>query len=156
MDLKQICAPIVAGTLCVTGALAAEKTAQPNIVLIMADDVSPEMYGSDNGTAEIAKTRGVERGCHVVFVAKGKGIKARGMTDELTDLSDILPTLVDYAGGILPENYELDGKSLKPFFEGKTDTHREYILSCVGTTRLVRTKDYMLEVVNKVLGIPEV
>ena len=110
---------------------------------------------SDNGTASIAKSRGVERGCHVLFVAKGAGVKRRGTTDELTDLSDILPTLVDYAGGKLPEGYEVDGKSLKPFLSGKANKHRDYIFACTGTTQLMRTKTHMLEVVNPILDVPD-
>jgi arylsulfatase A-like enzyme len=111
------------------------------------------IYCADNGTAVTAKSRGIERGCHVPFVAWGADVKKRGATDELMDFSDILPTLVDYAGGKLGD-YEPDGKSLKPFLSGQTDSHREWIYSCISTTQLVRTKDYLLEVVNPMLGMP--
>ncbi|VGO16303.1 Arylsulfatase [Pontiella desulfatans] len=110
---------------------------------------------SDNGTASIAKSRGVERGCHVLFIAKGAGVKQRGTTDELTDFSDILPTLLDYAGGTPPENYELHGQSLKPFLSGASDAHRDYIFACTGTSQLMRTKTHMLEVVNPILDVPD-
>ena len=112
------------------------------------------IFCADNGTAVTAKSRGVERGCHVPFVAWGPGIRKRGATDELMDFSDILPTLCDYAGARVPENYHIDGKSLKPFLTGKSDTHRDWIYSYIGTTQLVRTKKYMLEVVNPILSIP--
>ena len=113
------------------------------------------IFCSDNGTAVTAKSRGVERGVHVIFIAKGAGVKQRGSTDELTDLSDILPTLVDVAGGTLPDGYAVDGKSLKPFLSGATDQHRNTIFSCVGTTQLVRSKTHLLEVVNPILGVPD-
>jgi len=109
---------------------------------------------SDNGTAVVAKSRGVERGCRVIFLVSGAGIKKRGATDEICDLSDVLPTLVDFGGAKLPEN-GVDGVSLKPFLTGKTDKHRDYIFSCIGTTRLVRNKTHMLEVVNPILGVPD-
>jgi arylsulfatase A-like enzyme len=112
------------------------------------------IYCSDNGTGSTAKSRGVERGCRVVFVASGAGIAQRGATDEITDLSDILPTLLDYAGVELPEGYEVDGKSLKPFLSGQSDTHREWIYSNIGTTQLVRDRRYMLEVFNPILDVP--
>jgi len=109
-------------------------------------------YTSDNGTASIAKSRGVERGCRVISVVSGAGIKKRGATDEIMDFSDILPTLVDIAGGKIPDGYEIDGKSVKPFLTGKKDSHRDWIYSVIGTTQLLRTKEYMLEVLNPLLG----
>ncbi len=82
-------------------------------------------------------------------------MKQRGATDEICDFSDILPTLVDFAGASIPPGVEVDGVSLKPFLTGETDVHREYILSCIGTTRLVRCKTHLLEVVNPILGAPD-
>jgi len=111
-------------------------------------------YCSDNGTAVTAKSRAVERGCRVPMVISGAEIKKRGATDEITDLSDILPTLVDFAGAKIGAGYEVDGKSLRPFLVGKTDTHREWIYSVIGTSQLVRTKRYLLEAVNPILGLP--
>ncbi len=113
------------------------------------------IYCSDNGTAVTAKSRGVERGCRVPFVVSGAGIKKRGATDEITDFSDILPTLVDFAGANIPDGYQIDGKSLKPFLTGQNNKHRDWIYSVVGTTQLLRTKRYLLEAVNPILGIPE-
>ncbi|UCG47632.1 MAG: sulfatase-like hydrolase/transferase [Phycisphaerales bacterium] len=112
------------------------------------------LYCSDNGTAVTAKSRAVERGCRVPMVISGAGIKKRGATDEIVDLSDILPTLVDFAGAKIPTGYEVDGKSLKPFLVGKADTHRTWIYSVIGTSQLVRTKRYLLEAVNPILGLP--
>jgi arylsulfatase A-like enzyme len=113
------------------------------------------LFTSDNGTAVIAKSRGTERGCRVPFIVYGAGIKKRGPTDELCDLTDILPTLVDFAGGTLPPEVEVDGRSLKPFLTGASDHHRDHIFACIGTTRLVRSRTHLLEVVNPVLGVPE-
>jgi autotransporter-associated beta strand protein len=113
------------------------------------------IFCSDNGTAVTAKSRGVERGCHVPMIVWGAGVKQRGSTDEICDLSDILPTLVDYAGGALPPGYEVDGRSLAPFLRGESDEHRDWILSCIGGTRLVRSRTHLLEVVCPILGVPE-
>ena len=113
------------------------------------------IFCSDNGTAVTAKSRGVERGCRVPFVVYGAGIGKRGATSEICDLSDILPTLVDFAGADLPEGYDVDGRSLKPFLTGRTDAHRDHIFACIGTTRLARTRTHLLEVVNPVLGVPQ-
>lgn len=113
------------------------------------------IFTSDNGTAVTAKTRGVERGSHVINIISGAGIKQRGATDELTDFSDIAPTLLDFAGGKLPKGKKFDGISLKPFLTGKTNKTKDFIYGFISTSQLVRTKDYMLEVVNPLLGMPE-
>lgn len=113
------------------------------------------IFCSDNGTAVTAKSRGVERGCRVPMIVWGAGVKRRGPTDEICDLSDILPTLVEYGGAALPPNYEIDGTSLVPFLTGDSQTHRDWIFSCIGGTRLVRSRTHLLEVVCPILGVPQ-
>ena len=63
---------------------------------------------------------GVRSAC----VMKWPGLK-QGVftTDALAQYCDILPTLIDAAGGSAPS--ELDGKSLLPLIMGKTKTHRD-------------------------------
>jgi len=113
------------------------------------------IFTSDNGTAVTAKTRGVERGSHVVNIISGANVIARGATDELTDFTDIAPTLVELAGATLPKNKKFDGKSLVPFLTGKTNKHRDWIYGYISTSQIVRTKEYMLEAVNPLLGMPK-
>ena len=113
------------------------------------------IFTSDNGTAITAKTRGVERGPHVINIISGAGVKKRGATDELTDFSDIAPTLADYAGAKLPKGKKFDGISLKPFLTGKTEKTKEFIYGFISTSQIVRTKNYLLEVLNPMLGMPE-
>jgi len=114
------------------------------------------MFLSDNGTAVTAKTRGVERGSHVVSVMCGKGVEKRGSTRALMDFSDIAPTLVDLAGAgdQLPPGYEYDGQSLAPFLSGTTDEHRDWIYAYISGSQLVRTDTHLLEVVNPILDKP--
>jgi len=101
------------------------------------------IFCGDNGTAVTAKDRGVERGVHVPFVVMGPGIKQRGPTDELTDFSDIAPTLLDMAG--IRTKVKFDGKSQLPFLTGKTDTHRDWIYAYTGPVQVLRTKTHLLE-----------
>lgn len=112
------------------------------------------IFCADNGTAVTAKDRGVERGVHVPFVVQGPGIKKRGITDELTDFSDIAPTLLDMAGTTPPTATAFDGKSLLPFLTAKTDTHREWIYAYTGPVQVVRTKTHLLEAVSPFYGKP--
>jgi len=113
------------------------------------------IFCSDNGTAVTAKTRGVERGCHVVFMAAGGGIKKRGLTDELMDFSDVAPTLADYAGVNPQQEVPFSGISLKPFLTGKSDRTKPLIHGFISTSQLVRSKDHLLEVYNPMLGMPD-
>lgn len=113
------------------------------------------IFTSDNGTAITAKTKGVERGPHVINIIAGAGVKKRGATDELTDFADIAPTLADYAGVKLPKSKTFDGISLRPFLTGETDETKEFIYGFISTSQIVRTKNYMLEVVNPMLGMPK-
>ena len=112
------------------------------------------VFTSDNGTAVTAKSRAVERGARVPFVVCGAGIKKRGATLELTDLTDVVPTMLDFASVKLPDGYAIDGKSLKPFLLGETDAHRDWIYSTIGTSQMLRDKRWLLDAVNPVLGSP--
>ena len=71
------------------------------------------------------------------------------------DFSDIAPTLADYAGVNPQQEVPFDGISLKPFFEGKTDSTKPLILGYISTSQIVRSKDYLLEVYNPMLGMPD-
>lgn len=113
------------------------------------------LYSSDNGTTASAKGKGVEYGVHVPFMVAGAGIKRRGMTPELMDFTDVLPTLVDFAGATVPEKFNVDGTSLKPFLAGKSGSTKEAIYAFPGPARLVRTKDFMLEAVCPLYGKPQ-
>jgi len=119
------------------------------------EDNTIVIFTSDNGTAVTAKTRGVERGSHVINIIGGAGIKKRGATDELTDFSDIAPTLLDFAGGVLQEGKKFDGISLKPFLIGQCDFTKDWIYGYISTSQIVRTKNYMLEALNPLLGMPK-
>ena len=113
------------------------------------------IFCSDNGTASIAKNRGVERGVHVAYVIRGPGIKRQGMTDALTDFTDVGPTLLEIAGVKWPSADTFDGKSQLPFLRGETESHRDWIYGYTGTAQVVRTKDYLMEARDQVLGNPD-
>jgi uncharacterized sulfatase len=67
------------------------------------------------------------------------------VTDAVAMYCDITPTLVDIAGGEVPQ---IDGKSLLPVLNGKTSSHREhaYLIHQAGgyTQRAIRNKKYKL------------
>lgn len=115
------------------------------------------IFMADNGTAITAKSRGVERGCHIPLIVSGKGVLQRGMIHEICDSSDILPTLLEYAQTPYPTHKTSapDGVSLVPLLSGEKDHHKEFIHACIGTTQMLRTREYLLEVYNPIMGVPE-
>ena len=112
------------------------------------------IFASDNGTTSVSKSKGVEFGVHIPFIVAGSGIKKRGMTDELIDFTDVLPTLADFAEAKIPARYNVDGVSAKDFLTGKSNKTKEVIYAQPGITSLVRTKDYLLEAVCPLYGYP--
>ncbi len=114
------------------------------------------IFCSDNGTANTAKNRGVERGCHVPFVLMGPRVQRAGPTDELMDFSDVAPTLLEMAGaGPTPGSASsLDGKSLLPYVSGAESAHRKWIYGYVGASQVLRTRHHMLEAVNHMFDSP--
>lgn len=112
------------------------------------------VFASDNGTTASSKSRGVEYGVHVPFIVAGKGIKARGLTDELIDFTDVLPTFAEWANTAIKKRHSIDGVSMASFLSGKTDTTKPVIYAFPGVSTLVRTKDFMLEAVSPIYGQP--
>ena len=78
-------------------------------------------------------------------MVRGPGIKPLGITNELTDFSDVAPTLLEMAGIPKPDDLYFDGMSQVPFLTGKTESHREWIYAYTGSVQVLRTKKYLLE-----------
>lgn len=113
------------------------------------------IFASDNGTANFAKNRGVEEGVRVPYIIAGPGILQRGFTEELTDFSDIAPTLLEIAGIESDPASGRDGKSQWPYLTGEASTHRDWIYGYAGPVQVFRTKDYLLEARSPLYGQPE-
>ena len=83
----------------------------------------------------------------VPFIVKGPGIPAGKRAEGNIYLLDVLPTLCDLAGIDIPKSVE--GISMKPVLEGKTDTVRDVLFGvyCGGTKpgmRCVKQGDWKL------------
>lgn len=104
------------------------------------------IFAGDNGTEGAGKNTATERGARVPFIVRAPGlVKARAVSDELTDFSDVLPTLAELAGAPLPKDVTFDGRSLVPTFRGEPGTHREWIFSYLRHLRVLRDKRWLLE-----------
>jgi arylsulfatase A len=103
------------------------------------------VFTGDNGTAGAGKSTATERGARVPLIVRGPGVKPGSVTGELADLSDILPTLTEFAGGSLPKDRKIDGVSLVPTLLGRPGRRRGWAFSYLGTRRILRDKRWLLE-----------
>ncbi|MCK4920013.1 MAG: sulfatase-like hydrolase/transferase [Bacteroidales bacterium] len=93
-----------------------EHDLDKNTVLIVLDENGAGMPGGKWTVHDW----GVRSACVMKWP---KAYKANFETDVLAQYCDILPTLIDAAGGEVPDN--IDGKSLLPLIKGETKTHRD-------------------------------
>jgi hypothetical protein len=70
-----------------------------------------------------------------------RGIVSRA----LADLTDIMPSLADFAGATLPKDVPFDGHSLAPVLRGEKETHRDWIYSHLDDGRVLRDQRWLLE-----------
>ena len=110
------------------------------------EDNTLVIFIGDNGTQDIGKSTVTEWGPRTPCIIKCPGTVKKGViSTELVELSDILPTMLDYTG-IQPKNHEeLDGISLMPLLSGKETAHRDFIWSFYGQFRVIREKEWLLE-----------
>ena len=71
------------------------------------------------------------------------------------EFADVFPTIIDFANISLPENYKLDGISMKSFLLGDSEKYRDSIISYIATARMARTEDWLLEAVDPIYGNAE-
>ncbi|MDP5079977.1 MAG: sulfatase [Opitutales bacterium] len=87
-----------------------------NTVLIVLDENGAGMPGG--------KWTNFDWGVRSACLIKWPGLDSGSMvTDAVAQYCDILPTLIDAAGGEVPS--DLDGKSLLPLIKGERKTHRD-------------------------------
>jgi arylsulfatase A len=103
-------------------------------------------FTGDNGTGGSGKGKVTELGARVPMIVNCPGlVKAIGPSDALVDLSDIFPTLADYADAPLPVDRPIDGRSFAPILRGEKSDVREWIYSYLGDGRILRDKRWLLE-----------
>jgi arylsulfatase A len=109
------------------------------VIICMADNTA----GDGKGTLS-------ETGAHVPLIVRCPGlIKAGLVSRALTDISDIFPTVAEFAHAVMPKDHPLDGKSLAPLLRGETTEHRPWIFSYLGPGRILRDNRWLLEVDKK-------
>ena len=104
------------------------------------------LFTGDNGTEGAGKGSVTEMGARVPLIVRCPGkVPAGVVSDELSDLSDVLPTLVDFAGAKVPDELTTDGVSLVPGLLNKEGPRRDWAFSYLSDQRLLRDKRWLLE-----------
>lgn len=104
------------------------------------------LFVGDNGTASSGKGTVTELGVRVPLIVRAPGrVKAGVVSRELTDITDLLPTLGEFAGAKVPAGHPIDGVSLVPTLEGRPGRHRDWIFSFLGRGRMLRDQRWLLE-----------
>jgi arylsulfatase A len=105
------------------------------------------LFTGDNGTGGDGKSTATEKGARVPLLVDGppQYVRPRGVTPRLADMSDIFPTLMDFAGVEIPEKHIVDGHSLAPFLRGDQETTRDWVFAYQADFRILRTERWLLE-----------
>lgn len=97
------------------------------------------LFYSDNGTNQSVTSQTVDgpvtggkglttdAGTHVPLIARWTGRVQPGLSGDLVDSTDFLPTLLEAAGRPLPRTVFTDGVSFYPRLTGKPGTPREWV-----------------------------
>ncbi len=101
-----------------------------NTIVIFSSDHG-EMLGDHNLWG---KTVPYQPSVGVPLIVAGPGVKPQSPTNVLVSTLDLTATFLDYAG--VPRPDDMDSRSLRPFLEGRTQTHREFVLSALGQWRM--------------------
>jgi arylsulfatase A len=98
----------------------------------------------------------LEGGCRVPLIANWKGtLSPAGVSNDLIDFSDLLPTFADLAGAKLPSNVKFDGKSFAPHLRGEKGSPREWIFVQLGAGWYVRDDLWKLNEKGELFNMKE-
>jgi arylsulfatase A-like enzyme len=107
------------------------------------------LFVGDNGTAGSGKGTVTELGVRVPLIVRWPGsIPAGTLSRELVSVADIFPTVAELAGGSVPKDHPIDGKSLVPTLRGEMTKHRDYLFSYLGPGRILRDERWLMEIPN--------
>jgi len=94
--------------------------------LIMFTADHGDMIGDHHLWRKTLPYEGSARIPFLVAPSAGMGIDGRQVTDEVVELQDVMPTLLDAAGAPIPDT--VDGRSVLPLLRGESNGWRDYVL----------------------------
>jgi arylsulfatase A len=116
-----------------------EKLTERTVVFCLADNSSGD-----------AKGKLSEAGAHVPLIVRCPGLVQAGVVSRsLTDITDLFPTIGEFAQALSSQDQPLDGKSLVPVLRGETTEHRPWIFTSLGPGRIIRDNRWLLQTDKK-------
>jgi arylsulfatase A len=85
-----------------------------------------------------------ENGGNVAFMVNSPKLVPGGRLGSMTDFSDVLPTICDFAGVKIPAGLTIDGKSYKNYLQGHGEVPRQWIFNQYRPDRVIRDTRYKL------------
>jgi arylsulfatase A-like enzyme len=113
-----------------------ERGELENTLVIFSSDHG-EMLG-DHGMW--GKSKPYQPSVGVPMVFWGPGVRKGVVCEFPSTTLDIAATVLDFAG--IAASAGMDSRSLRPYLEGKTDKHRDHVLSGLGSWRMVIQERY--------------
>ncbi|TWU38333.1 sulfatase-like hydrolase/transferase [Novipirellula artificiosorum] len=108
------------------------------------------IFCADNGTSGYGKNSSDrQKGTHVPLIIYAPGMTKHGEQDVLVNLSDMLPTIAEFAGVELPVDYPINGESLVPFLMTDKPKHRDWIYAYSRAHQIIRGERVMKDGFNK-------
>ena len=137
---RQFCAAVTVIDDQIGEILAAleRRGMRDDTVIIFSSDHG-EMLG-DHGRYD--KTLPYEGALRIPLIVSGPGLPENQVSDALVELNDLNPTICEMAG--LPEQPDIDARSIMPVLTGETDIHREAAVAGLREFRLIRTHTHKL------------
>ncbi len=120
---------------------------EETLVIFTSDNGTPAEFTSFMGDVAVAGGKGLltRAGAHVPLVANWPGVIAPGrVSDDLTDSTDLRPTLAQVAGVDPGRGRIQDGHGLMPVLRGEGRSPREWVYIQMGEARAIRDRRYKL------------
>lgn len=117
------------------------------------------IFCADNGTFRYGKgSSDRQKGAHVplIIYAPGLGQTKKGGQDVLVNLSDMLPTIADIAGVIIPGTYEHNGESWWEWLTTEKKQHRGWLYAYRYEETLIRGSLVMKDGNNRWWNVEEI
>ena len=99
------------------------------LVMFIGDNGTDSPVISMMGDQKIigSKSKTIDWGTHVPFIASWPGTIKPSVSDDLITFTDFFPTICETTGYEIPESVKVDGVSFLPQLKGKTGTPRDSI-----------------------------